>query len=150
MPVRGVCPRKGAPVTGLPIHAAAEELGVSVATLRRWMREGCPVASRGRRGRGCRTMINPVAVRAWHRAQGGEDALTSFAGRVPQMLADAVAETFRLATGPYKRQAAGVLAGGWYLSATRLLDALREAGAEVPELSELPEQVAYLRKIARD
>ncbi len=95
-------------------------------------------------------MLDPVAVESWHRAQGGEDALTSFAGRVPELLADAVAETFRLATGPYKRQAAGVLAGGWYLSAVRLLDALREAGADVSELSELPEQVAYLRKIARD
>jgi len=39
-------------VTALPVDQAAAALGVPCDTLRRWLREGCPAVTRGRRGRG--------------------------------------------------------------------------------------------------
>lgn len=132
----------------MPIPDAARALGVGEATLRRWIQRGCPVAARGRRGRGCRTMIDPVAVRAWHRAQGGEDALLAFAGAVPELVAEAVNRSFLATDGPHKRAVAGVLGGCWYLVTTAILDRLREHSPDIPEVSTLPEPVANLRKIA--
>lgn len=52
-------------MTGLPIQPAARELGVGTATLRRWMRDGAPVARRGGRGRGRAALIDPESIRAW-------------------------------------------------------------------------------------
>lgn len=60
-------------MTGLPIEQAAAELGVSVPTLRRWMRQGAPVAARGRRGRGHVALIDPAEVRAWQARRGPTD-----------------------------------------------------------------------------
>lgn len=62
-------------MTGLPLPAAARELGVSVPTLRRWLRQGAPQAARGRRGRGHAATIDPEQVRAWRAgARSGADA----------------------------------------------------------------------------
>lgn len=52
-------------MTGLPIDKAAAELHVSVPTLRRWLRAGCPQSQRGRRGRGHAALIEVQAVRDW-------------------------------------------------------------------------------------
>src|SRR5690606_32463639 len=93
-PLRGL---GGAIMTALPIPAAAAQLGVSTPTLKRWLRQGAPVARRGRRGRGCRTLIDPEAIRAWRRAQDADHAqveavLRALAGRIPELLADAAEE----------------------------------------------------------
>lgn len=55
-------------MTALPLEQAAHELGVKPRTLQRWTREGCPVAQRGRRGRGHAALIDPDAVRQWRDA----------------------------------------------------------------------------------
>lgn len=135
-------------MTALPIADAAAELGISTPTLKRWIRSGAPVSHRGRRGRGCAARIDPDAVLAWKRGHGGEDALTTFASRIPEIVAAAIAEAHRLTDGPHKIACAGVLAACWYLVATGLLDELREAGANVSEPSKLPEQIERLRLIA--
>lgn len=65
----------------LPIEQAAQALGVSEVTLRRWLRAGAPQAARGRRGRGHVALIDPAEVRDW---QAGRRA----AGDAGQLLAD--------------------------------------------------------------
>lgn len=144
MPVPGVQGGEGM----MPIPDAAQELGVSVATLRRWIQRGCPVASRGRRGRGCRTLVDPVAVRAWRRQSDGSDFARTLAGYIPELVGEAVNRSFLATDGPHKRAVAGVLGGCWYLVTTAILDRLREHSPDIPEVSTLPEPVANLRKIA--
>jgi hypothetical protein len=133
------------------VTAAARELGESPGTVRRWVRQGCPVASRGSRGRGRALLLDPEAVRQWRAATTGEALLLSIASAIPGVLADAMAESLRLAQGLDKRRLAGVLAGAWYLGASALLDHLRERCDQVPHVGDvLPAQIQALRKIARE
>ena len=136
-------------MNAVPVPDAAAALGVAEVTLRRWMREGAPVARRGRRGRGCRALIDPDAVEAWRRRTAGTDFVLAFAGRVPELVAAAVGDAFLQCSGPHKRALAGALAGAWYLVATSICDALREHAPAVPEIAHLPEGIEALRKIAR-
>lgn len=130
----------------LTLPKAAAALGVSPRTLGRWIDAGAPVARRGRRGRGDATLIDPAAVRAWRRAQGGADALRAFAGRVPELLAIAHVEAYEMAHGP-KAAAAANTCATWYLSAMTLLDALRAEVPDIGELQALPVEIERLRKI---
>ena len=130
----------------MPIDQAAAELSVSVPTLRRWLRDGAPVARSGRRGRGCRTLLDVEAVRAWRRAEGGSDALLAFAARVPELLAVAAATAHRNA--PDKRDGAWCLCAAWQLAVGLILDAIRADGAHVPDPESIPEAIERLRKIA--
>ena len=84
-------------MTARPLPEAARALGVSTSTLRRWMQAGAPVARRGRRGRGCRALLDPVAVQAWREGERGDAdaALRDLAGRLPELIGDAMAEAFR-------------------------------------------------------
>ncbi|TWT21647.1 hypothetical protein [Luteimonas wenzhouensis] len=138
-------------MSALPVPAAAAALGVSVPTLKRWIGRGAPVARRGRRGRGCRTLIDPEAILAWRAAQDAdraqvEAALRALAGRIPELLADAAAEAFRLA--PDKRGAAWTACAAWQLSLAAVLDDLRACGAEINDPDTIPEPIERLRKIA--
>lgn len=77
-------------MTGLPIDKAAAELQVSIPTLRRWLRAGCPQAARGRRGRGHRALVDPAAVLAWRagsRPQGDVGQVLTDLQRDAQALA---------------------------------------------------------------
>lgn len=132
-------------MTARPVPEAARELGISPPTLKRWIRAGAPVARRGRRGRGCRTLVDPEAVDAWRRAQGGEDALRALAGRLPEIVGDAMAEAHRLA--PDKRGAAWAAVAGWQLSVAAVFDHLRARGVELADPA-IPEKIDRLRKIA--
>lgn len=81
-------------MTAVPVPAAAAALGVPVGTLGRWMRQGCPVARRGRRGRGCATLVDVQAVAEWRvaveRADTGRAALlVQLRAEAPGMVADA-------------------------------------------------------------
>lgn len=125
------------------IPEAAQVLGVSDSTLRRWIAAGAPVARRGGRGRGNATLVDPEAVFAWLTECDATEAMRAFAGQVPELVAQAVWEAFRLAEGPHKRGAAELLATVWYLAASAVME---EAGAEAPEA--LPETIERLRKIA--
>lgn len=133
----------------LPLPAAATELGISVPTLRRWVRAGAPVVQRGRRGRGANTLVNPDDIAAWRGLSTPTDttALQVFGAQLPQLVATAVAAAYREVEGPHKHLAAGVLAGAWYVVTTQLLDRLRD---DVPELSDpqaLPPEIDQLRDV---
>jgi hypothetical protein len=131
----------------LPIPEAAVRLNVAPGTLRRWVREGAPVALRGARGRGRLTLVDVRAVTAWRHQKTAEDVLRVLAGELPALLADAVFETFTMVEGPTKRHAAGVLAGAWYVATTAAIDRIR---LEVPDLAMpqvQPEKIARLRSI---
>ena len=138
----------------LPTKHAASELGISDVTLRRWISAGAPVARRGKRGRGCQTLIDPLAVRSWRESQRAdsesvEHLLRDLAGRLPELIAGAIAEAFRLC--PDKRDAAGlawVSAAAWGLVVGALLDHLRERLADIGEPGAVPESIEILRKIA--
>jgi len=126
-------------MTARPVPEAARALGVSTSTLRRWMQAGAPVARRGRRGRGCRALVDPVAVLAWREGERGDvDAtLRELAGRLPELIGDAMAEAFRMAD---KRNGAWVAVAGWQLAVSGILDHLGERVPDLPE-PEVPERV---------
>lgn len=137
-------------MTGLPIAQAARAMGERPGTVRRWVREGCPVTRRGARGRGRATELDPDEVRRWRQADAREAVVLELAGHLPEMLAVATAESWRLATGIDKRRLAGVLCALWYLCSTAILDRLREQCPSVPDLTRLPERIEALQKIARE
>lgn len=136
-------------IAALPVAGAARALGVPRAQLRHWIAAGAPVARRGGRGRGNRTLVDPEAVRAWHAASANDQRLMALAVELPEALAAAMAEAHALATGMAKAPLAGVLAGAWYLAATRALDALRVHAPATPELTSIPAAIERLREIAR-
>ncbi len=123
-------------------------LGERPGTLRWWIRQGCPVASPGRRGRGGRTLIDPDAVREWRSAGDRERFALELAAALPNLLAKAAIESHRLAQGIDKRAVAGLLAASWYVGASAVLDHLRAQGFAVPDLVECPPEIDALRKIA--
>lgn len=133
----------------LPLAEAASELGVAESTLRRWLAAGAPVAQRGRRGRGCRTLICPDAVRAWRAATGREAVLIEISNAMPELIARAAMESWRQAQGVDKRRLAGVTAAGWFIATSAVLDHLhRLHPAIAPDPRALPEPIQLLRKIA--
>jgi hypothetical protein len=136
-------------MSGVPLADAARELGVPPGTMRRWIRRGCPVAARGRRGRGHALLLDPDAVRAWRESSSADAVVLEIASAVPHLLADAAAESFQLVNGMDKRVAAAILTGGWYVAAHKVLDYLRKLNVAVPDLAAIPEQIERLRKIAQ-
>lgn len=137
-------------MTTVPLTAAARKLNVSVPTLRRWMADGAPVARRGRRGRGGAALLDVAAIEAWRGTGAATDLLHVLAAEVPELVAGAVEEAFRAATGPHKRAFAGHLALAWFEVTSRLLDRLRRDVPEIPELATVPERIERLRQIARE
>lgn len=136
-------------MNAVPIPDAARALGISPATLRRWMREGCPVASRGRRGRGLAAMINPGEVRAWRQAGEREAVLLALASSLPDVLAGGIEKAHQLAEGTDKRRLAGILAGAWFLASAAILETLHELHPAIaPDPRAVPDKIERLRKIA--
>lgn len=125
------------------IADAALALGVSESTVRRWIAAGAPVARRGGRGRGNATLVDLDAMAAWLTECDAETALVAFAGRVPELVAQAMDEAFRMIEGPHKRALAEPLVVAWYLACAAVMEA---AGTDAPEA--LPEVIERLRKIA--
>ncbi len=135
-----------APVT---VAEAAARENVPVGTIKRWIREGAPCVRRGRRGRGQCALLNLQELRAWRVAQTGEALLLALASELPLLLADAATEALQAVDTMPKSKAAGLLAASWYVNATAVLDALRARCPLVPDITDLPEQVRRLQKIAR-
>ena len=78
----------------VPVPDAAARLGIRPGTLRRWLRQGCPIARRGSRGRGRAVLVDPDAVRAWRAAveqgdTGRARLLAELENMVPELVADA-------------------------------------------------------------
>lgn len=134
----------------LPVDQAAEALEVPRGTLRRYLREGCPVVSKGRRGRGHAVLVDPDAVREWLGAGERERAFLEMAAAVPDVLAEAANESLRQASGVDKRRLAGILAANWYIGATAILERMRKQCPSVPDVTSIPEEIEALRKIARN
>jgi hypothetical protein len=59
----------------VPIADAARHFDVSVDTMRRWVRLGCPCASPGELGRGKGAMLNLDDVARWRATRAGIDAI---------------------------------------------------------------------------
>lgn len=136
-------------MNAVPIPDAARALGISPATLRRWIRRGCPVAVRGRRGRGLATLVDPGEVRAWRQAGGREAALLALASSLPDVLAGGIEKAHQLAEGTDKRRLAGILAATWFVASARVLEHLHELHPAIaPDPRCVPDQVERLRKIA--
>lgn len=76
-------------MSGAPIAQAAQALGVSSITLRRWIAQGAPVAKRGSRGRGHSTLVIPAAVLAWKDGSKSEACRHDMVG----LIADAALAT---------------------------------------------------------
>jgi hypothetical protein len=132
------------------IVEAARELGVDARTVCRDIAGGLvPILRKGRRGRGCPTLIDLEAYRARREktAVGAECALRAFAAEVPELLAEAMELAFREVCGPHKRAIAGELAGAWYRCTTALLDRLRRDVPTLPELDTVPESISKMRHI---
>jgi len=138
-----------AAVTALPVNQAAAALGVPCGTLRRWLREGCPAVTRGRRGRGQAALVDPAQVLQWREAGERDRIYLELAGAVPAVIAHAACESMRMAGGIDKRRLAGVQAATWYVATNAVLDHLRERCPSVPELADVPEEIQQLQKIAR-
>lgn len=135
----------------LPIPAAAQRLGVPESRLRGWLRRGAPAVKTGTRGRGHCTLIDTNAIETWRRSEFGERAILEFASALPELLADAAYRAFLLTDGPGRRDCAGALAAGWYLSTTVALDYLRQIAPTVPDVAEPhPEKIVRLRRIFDD
>jgi hypothetical protein len=130
----------------LPIAEAATLLGVSVRSLRRWIADGAPVARFGG-GRGRPTLVHVDAIRAWQHGEPSAGSLRVLADQVPEILAAAMFDAFRLAEGAHKRALAGSLAAAWLIGTDAVLEAIRAHGADVPHLSVTPRKVANLRQV---
>lgn len=133
-------------MTAQPLSTAAAELGVSRSTLERWIACGAPVARHGGRGRGRQTLVDVGAIRAWRR-QGDDsraDYAREIAGKLPELVGDAVAQAFQLA--PDKRGAAWVAVCAWQLVTGALLDSLRADAPDLRDPNAVPEAVERIRK----
>lgn len=135
----------------LTLPEAAHHLGVPVGTLRRWVREGCPVALRGHKGRGHACMVDVEAVRQWRESSESDARLLEIASALPDVLARASEEAWRQTEGTDKRRLAGVMAASWYVVTSSVLDYLRAKHPAIPDVGQpFPEQIERLRKIARE
>lgn len=135
----------------IPLSDAADRLGVPVGTMRRWVRQGCPVAQPGRRGRGHAARVSLPAVRAWRDSQRADERLAAeLASELPVVLAEAAFEGWRELSGPDKRRLAGLVAVVWLWLAEGALDHLRGRypDAAIPHLNTRPEAIERLAKIA--
>lgn len=135
----------------LPVQDAARALGVTVRTLRRDLAAGAPVVRRGGRGRGRAALVDVAAIEAWRRcrsqAAATDDVLRVIAAEIPEILAAACHTAFVTIDGPHKRQAAGILAGAWYLASVAVLDHLRRIDPTLPDVTAVPEKIDRLRRI---
>lgn len=69
---------------------------------------------------------------------------------LPDRIAEALYEVHRMIDGPDKRRAAAHFVAAFVAVTSVVLDALRERDASVPELSQLPDQIARLRALSVD
>jgi hypothetical protein len=132
----------------LPFDQTCTALGVSSSTLKRMVKAGAPQARKGRPGRGGGALFDLEAIRAWQRQEKMEDALRVFAAELPEVVAAACEECFKLVSGPHKKPSADVLAGVWYVVSHDLLQRIGEV-VPVGGIRTVPEPIKRLRLIAR-
>lgn len=142
----------------ITIDAAAVDLDISPSQLRSWIAAGAPVACRGRKGRGNRTLVDVSAVRAWHRARqpAAQDAdarvadvLRVLQARLPELLANAVHGAF--VQTPVKRDPtalAWLACVAWQLALIDVQHEIEELGGGCAANAPLPGAIDYLRTVA--
>jgi transposase-like protein len=133
---------------GLPLADAARALGERPGTLRRWVREGCPVVRRGHRGRGSATLVDPSEVQTWRQANTTDAVVLEIAAGLLNVTAIATDNALKKIEGIDKRRMGGILAAVWYETTTATLDYLRTKCTAVPEIEQLPRPIERLREIA--
>ena len=111
------------------VKLAATALGLKLGTLRRLVKEGCPVVRPGRDGRGNGTLLHLPTVRAWLAArqqpgQPTEALLLTLASELPAVVAAALDVAGRVLDTPAKAELLRMLPGIWWLVATALRDHL--------------------------
>lgn len=132
----------------LPLHQAAAALDIHPQTLRGWVRDGAPVAQRGGAGRGKAALYDVEAIKAWREPGASPAGLYRvLASELPELIADALYDSFRATAGPHKSDVAGALAGAWYVATLTVLDRLRVDDPSIPELESLPRKVSALREV---
>ncbi len=127
------------------VSEAAATLNVRRGTLRRWLRGGCPVVRRGRRGGDC-TLVDVDAVRCWLAATPAEQQLIALASEIPALVAGAVFDVSRAVEGPHKTSTARVLGVAGLVVIDTLLKRLnRDVPNISAELRDEPYRIARLR-----
>lgn len=142
-------------VVAMTIEQAAAELDLPPSTLQFWIsRKGCPVARRGRRGRGGATMVDPAAVRRWMASRDQPTAPTTerdlalaYAARLPDLLAEAMYRAWCEVDSPAKPALAVQVARAWYLATSGELDRLRDLWPDVPHVTTVPDAINKLKLI---
>lgn len=137
------------PVT---VPEAARQIGKDVSTLRRWMRQGCPVVDYQGRGRGNRTLVDVDAILAWRQRHERHTDLSELADKIPDLIAGCVIDAFAYAESlgylPKDRSGcAFALSFAWKFSAQLVLDELREMDPDVGELDTVPDILTHLVKL---
>src|SRR5262245_10010756 len=116
--------------------------GGSRSGVRRWIAAGMPCEQRGSRGRGRVTLLDPEKVERWRR--GHVDArLHRFASEIPDIVARALADTYREAHGPFKVPMGGHFRAAWFAITNALLDRIRADVPDLPELHAVPDIVSH-------
>lgn len=114
----------------------AAQFNVSPRTVLRWIEGGCPTVRRGRKGNGGGFVLDADQVKAWRQSRGADSTAATLeaASLVPELLADAVEQAARDATGPHKLALHGALAEAWHRTALRFLEALRQRYPDAADL----------------
>jgi len=131
--------------------ATAAALGISPATLRRWLRQGAPQARKGRRGRGGGAELDPRAIAAWRSSDHATVPACVLAAELPEILADSIWAVFVDVPDADKRRVASALAAAWYAATCAIRDRLATVDPSIPETDVLPEKIDHLmRHFRRD
>jgi hypothetical protein len=123
--------------------AAAREIGCSVSTVRRWLREGAPAVRHGGVGRGKSAVVDPDVLRRW---RAGETASPESALAA---VARGIENAYRRAPEGHRQPAWAELGLGHRQSAVLLIEVYREIVRTIegryPEA--LPEEMARLASL---
>jgi phage terminase Nu1 subunit (DNA packaging protein) len=107
---RGTEFRYGLAKVSATIPQAAAEMGVPVAQIRAWLRNGAPVARPGQRGRGHAALVDVAALQTWLRSREPlEESHRAIARDLVGDMAAIVVARWRARSDPQKLRDAGVV-----------------------------------------
>lgn len=92
--------------------------------------------------------MSVAAIQEWRASDDLHRLVMDLADQLPQVLAEAMSDSFAKMEGVDDKTLARVLTAAWYVAATRTLDHLRNRCPDVPEINSLPEAIERLRRVA--